>query len=220
MPGTLKPETAMSTHGKITKRPNGFPARSLWKCISSASKKQQGKTKSTEVNMARLKPPVGKINTLDEANMVLKEIGLLEKELEGIDSEAHKQIAEIKADAANKGQTIRKRIAEDSALLGAYAEYNRAELFKDRKSVQLSFGMFGYRKSTSISVKKTTLELLKKLKLTKYIRVKEEPDKEAMAELDDDTLSQVDSVRKIKDDFFCEADKEEVNKELLKEQVA
>jgi hypothetical protein len=30
----------------------------------------------------------------------------------------------------------------------------------------------------------------------------------------------VNAVRKIKDDFFCEANKEEVNKELLKEQVA
>ncbi len=170
--------------------------------------------------MARLKPQVGKIETLDQANLVLKEIGLLEKELEGIDSEAHRQIAEIKEDAAKKGQLLRKRIADDSALLGAYAEYNRDELFKDRKSIQLSFGSFGYRKSTSISVKKTTLELLKKLKLDKYIRIKEEPDKEAMAALDDDTLAQVDSVRKVKDDFYCEADKEEVNKELLKEQVS
>jgi hypothetical protein len=50
--------------------------------------------------------------------------------------------------------------------------------------------------------------------------VKEEPSKEAMADLDDETLVQVDAVRKVKDDFFCEADKEEINKELLKEQVA
>jgi phage host-nuclease inhibitor protein Gam len=163
---------------------------------------------------------VGKINSLEDANLVLKEIGLLEKELESIDSEAHKLIAEIKSDAVKKGESIRKRIADDSALLGAYAEYNRGDLFKDKKSVQLSFGSFGYRKSTSISVKKTTLELLKKLNLTKYIRLKEEADKEAMAELDDDTLVQVDAVRKVKDDFFCEADKEEINKELLKEQIA
>jgi phage host-nuclease inhibitor protein Gam len=170
--------------------------------------------------MARLKPKVEKIDTRDHAKLALKEIGLLEKEREGIDSEAHKQIAEIKADAAKQGEGIRKRIADDSSLLCAYAEYNKAELFKDRKSVQLSFGSFGYRKSTSISVKKTTLELLKKLKLAKYILVKEEPSKEAMADLDDETLHQVDAVRKVKDDFFCEADKEEINKELLKEQVA
>ena len=170
--------------------------------------------------MARLKPQVGKIGDLDEANLVLKEIGILEKELEGIDAEAHRQIAEVKEAAAKKGQALRKRIADNSVLLKAYASYNHDDLFRDRKSVKLSFGVFGYRKSTSISVKKTTLELLKKLKLTRCIRIKEEVDKEAMAELDDDTLTQVDSVRKIKDDFFCEADKEEINKELLKEQVA
>jgi phage host-nuclease inhibitor protein Gam len=170
--------------------------------------------------MARLKPQLGKIETLDQANLVLKEIGLLEKELEAIDSDAHKRIAEIKADAAKQGAVIRKRIVDASARLGAFAEYNRDELFKDRKSVQLSFGSFGYRKSTSISVKKTTLELLKKLNLINCILVKEEPSREAMANLDDETLAQVDAVRKVKDDFFCEADKEEVNKELLKEQVA
>ncbi|MDR0456233.1 MAG: host-nuclease inhibitor Gam family protein [Treponema sp.] len=170
--------------------------------------------------MARLKPQGGKIESLDQANLVLKEIGILEKELESIDSEAHKQIAEIKEEAAKKGQGIRKRITDDSQMLNAFAAYNKEELFKDKKSVQLSFGSFGYRKSTSISVRKTTLELLKKLNLDKYIRVKEEPDKEAMSVLDDDTLAQVDSVRKVKDDFFCEADKEEINKELLKEQAA
>ena len=169
--------------------------------------------------MARIKPGVKKIETIEDANLVLKEIGLLESELESIDNEAHKAIAEIKSKAASDGEGKRKRIAELSSLLGAYAEYNRSELFKDKKSIQLSFGSFGYRKSTSISVKKTTLELLKKLGLSAYIRTKEEPDKEAMANMDDDALHQVDAVRKIKDDFFCEADKEEINKDLLKEQI-
>jgi phage host-nuclease inhibitor protein Gam len=162
---------------------------------------------------------VGKIETLEDANNVLKEIGLLEREIESIDSEAHKQIAEIKAEAEKKGKPVRKRIADLAALLGAFAEYNREELFKDRKTVSLSFGSFGYRKTTAISVKKTTVELLKKMGLLQYVRVKEEPDKEAMAALDDEALSQVDAVRKVKDDFFLEADKEEINKELLKKQV-
>jgi len=170
--------------------------------------------------MARLKPQVGKIENLDQANLVLKEIGILEKELESIDSEAHKQIAVIKEEAVKKGQKIRERIFGDSEALSAFAAYNKDEIFKEKKTIQLSFGSFGYRKSTSISVKKTTLELLKKLNLDKYIRIKEEPDKDAMAGLDDETLAQVDSVRKVKDDFFCEADKEEINKELLKEQAA
>jgi len=169
--------------------------------------------------MARIKPGVKKIETIEDANLVLKEIGLLESDLDAIDSEAHKAIAELKEQAAKSGEAKRKRIAELSSLLGAYAEYNRTELFKDKKSLRLSFGSFGYRKSTSISVKKTTLELLKRLGLSAYIRTKEEPDKEAMANMSDDALHQVDAVRKIKDEFFCETDKEEINKELLKEQI-
>jgi phage host-nuclease inhibitor protein Gam len=169
--------------------------------------------------MARIKPNVKKIESLEDANLTLKEIGLLERELETIDGDAHKQIAEIKTAAVKAGEPVRRRIADLSALLGAYAEYNRAELFKDRKSVQVSFGIFGYRKSTSVSVKKTTLALLKKLGLGHCVRTKEEPDKEAMAFLDDEILAQADAVRKVKDDFFCEADKEEINKDLLKEQV-
>ena len=170
--------------------------------------------------MARYKPNIGKIKTLEDANLALKEIGLLEHELETIDGEANKKIAEIKADCAKQGEGLRKRITDLSALLGAFAEYNREELFKDRKSQKLSFGEFGYRKSTVISVKKTTLELLKKLKLVRYIRIKEEIDKDLMAEMTDESLAQVDAVRKVKDAFFCQANREEVNKELLKEQVS
>jgi phage host-nuclease inhibitor protein Gam len=80
--------------------------------------------------MGRLKPSVGKIETLEDANSVLKEIGLLEREIESIDAEAHKQIAEIKADAEKQGKPVRKRIADLAALLGAFAEYNRENLFK------------------------------------------------------------------------------------------
>lgn len=170
--------------------------------------------------MARMKPQVERIGSLEEADRTLMEIGLLEWELERLDAEAHQAIAEIRAAAALAGQPIRKKVAEMSARLGAYAEYNKADLFKDRKTLQVVFGVFGYRKSTSISTKKTTVELLKKKRMARYVRLKEEPDKEAMAELDDETLAQVDAVRKVKDEFFCEPDREKVNQTLLKEKIA
>lgn len=167
----------------------------------------------------RIKPQVGKIQSLEDVNIALRDIGLAEKELEAIDTAAHKKIAEIKTEAAKKGEELRNRIAEISAKVQAYAEYNREDLFKERKSIELSFGIIGFRKTTKISVKKTTLELLKKLSLTKCVRIKEEPNKEAMAELDDETLLQVDAVRKVTDDFFCQTNTEEVNKDLLKSAV-
>ncbi len=164
----------------------------------------------------RIKPQSGKIESLDDVNMALRDIGLAQKELDAIDTEAHKKIAELKTDAAKSGEKLRKHIAELSSKIQAYADYNREELFKDKKTIDLSFGLFGYRKSTKISVKKSTVELLKKLHLEKYIRIKEEPDKDAMAAMDDESLTQVDAVRKVSDEFFCESKTEEVNKDLLK----
>ncbi|UTC62565.1 host-nuclease inhibitor Gam family protein [Treponema sp. OMZ 787] len=169
--------------------------------------------------MARYKPNQAKLETLEDVDLALKEIGLLEKELDALDAEAHKIISTAKEDAAKKGEPMRKRITEISSKIGAFAEYNKDDLFKDKKTVELTFGIFGFRKSTSISVKKTTINLMQKLGLTAFLRTKVEPDKEKMAELDDETLSQVDAVRKIKNDFFCQPNKEEVNKDLLKSAV-
>lgn len=165
----------------------------------------------------RIKPQVGKLETLDDVNLALRDIGLKEKELDAIDSKAAKEIAEIKTRAAKDGEELRKEIAETAAKIQAYAEYNKAELFKDKKSVDLSFGKIGYRQSTKISVKKTTLELLKKLGFKSCVRIKEECDKDAMGNLSDDDLKSVDAARKVSNDFFCEANMEEVNKDLLKQ---
>lgn len=165
----------------------------------------------------RIKPQVGKLESLDDVNLALRDIGLKEKELDAIDSKAAKEIAEIKTRAAKDGEELRKEIAETAAKIQAYAEYNKAELFKDKKSVDLSFGKIGYRQSTKISVKKTTLELLKKLGFKSCVRIKEECDKDAMSNLSDDDLKSVDAARKVSNDFFCEANMEEVNKDLLKQ---
>jgi phage host-nuclease inhibitor protein Gam len=167
--------------------------------------------------MSRYKPTPEKLESLEDVNSALREIGLLEREMEAVDAEAQKQIGDIKAAAAKKGEPLRKKIAELSAKVGAFAEYNKADLFKDKKSINLTFGIFGFRKSTSISTKKTTVALLEKLQLDKYLRVEKQPDKEAMKEMDDDSLAQVDAVRRTKDEFFCEPDREEVNKDLLKQ---
>lgn len=164
----------------------------------------------------RYKSSTTKLECVEDVDLTLKEIGLLERELESIDSAAHAKIVKIREDAATKGETLRKRIVELSGKIGAFAEYNRDELFHDKKSLELTFGTFGFRKSTSILTKKTTVDLLKKAGLFDMLNIKETPDKERMANLDDETLSQVDAVRKVKDDFFCTTNQEQINRELLK----
>ena len=182
----------------------------------------------------------GKIESLDDVNMALKDIGLAQKELDAIDAKANAEIAKIKEKALKDGESLRTKITESASKIQSYAEYNKDELFKDAKSIELSFGKIGYRKSTKISVKKTTLEMLKKLldgrrlelekaeseekrnaitvlitKIQSCIRVKEEPNKESLGLMDDAFLKTVGASRKITNDFFCEANIEEVNKDLL-----
>ena len=182
----------------------------------------------------------GKIESLDDVNMALKDIGLAQKELDAIDAKANAEIAKIKEKTLKDGESLRTKITESASKIQSYAEYNKDELFKDAKSLELSFGKIGYRKSTKISVKKTTLEMLKKLldgrrlelekaeseekrnaitvlitKIQSCIRVKEEPNKESLGLMDDAFLKTVGASRKITNDFFCEANIEEVNKDLL-----
>jgi phage host-nuclease inhibitor protein Gam len=155
------------------------------------------------------------IKDLDEANLALAEIGKLELKLEAIDGKASERIGEIKEKAAKAGEDARNRIQELDSALALFAEYNKNELFKDKKTVPLSYGNIGFRLSTKVSTKKTTLELLKKL-FPHGIRVKEEIDKEEMKTWDDGQLAQVDAAKVEQDTFFYEVNREEVNKDLLK----
>lgn len=156
------------------------------------------------------------IKSLDEANLALAEIGNLTIQIEAIDGKASEKIGKIKEDAAKSGEAARVRIMElENALLN-YAEYYKGDLFKDKKTIPLAYGNIGYRLSTKVSIKKVTIELLKKLFDGRGIRVKEEVDKEQLKEWKDEELAQVDAIKVTQDTFFYEVNRDEVNKDLLK----
>jgi len=167
--------------------------------------------------MARTKSNEMTLKTLEEADKVLQEMCEIEAGIEAIDSEADGQIARLKETAAASGKPLRDRYKSCVKALEAYARYFRGDLFKDRKSMERHFGSFGFRKAPdSITVTKETAELLKKLGLDQYTRIKIEPDKEAMLSLDDATLEKVQAARRQKEDFFVETKRELVNQELAK----
>ncbi len=170
--------------------------------------------------MARLKPQTKKLSSLDEVNAAIMDIAALEMQLQNIDASASERIALIKKATAQEGEAARERIANLSHMIGAFAEYNKDELFKDKKSIMLAFGEFGYRKSTTISVKKTTVDHLKQRGLTQYLHMKETPNKDALRELDDATLADIDAVRKVEDKFFVEPNHEKINQDLLARELA
>ncbi len=156
------------------------------------------------------------IKSLDDANVALAEIGRLTLQIEAIDGKATEKIGKIKEDAAIKGKEARERIQEIESALSLYADYNKAELFKDRKTIPLSYGEIGFRLSTKVSIKRTSLELIKKLFPGKGIRIKEEVDKEQLNDWSDEELAQVDAAKVAQDTFFYVVNRDEVNKDLLK----
>lgn len=158
----------------------------------------------------RLKVKVLKLQDLDGVDRALCEIGKLQILTEKLEGDAQIEINKIKTRVVDESAKLRARIADLTEHVAAFAEYKREELFKKQKTMKIVFGIFGFRQSTKIKTKKTTVLLLKTLGLAKYIRIKEEPNKEAMAELDDKTLLSVGAKRDVKDEFFLEPDREKI----------
>lgn len=157
------------------------------------------------------------INTIEEAENALAEIGELLNKIENIDAKGDAKIGQIKAKMAADGKPHRDRIKEIQDGLSMFSKLNKQELFRDKKTVETAFGSFGFRKSTSIRTKKTTLELLAKLFSGKGIRTKEQIDKEALAEWSDEDLAAVDAAKVSKETFGYVVNREEVNKRLLQQ---
>lgn len=168
--------------------------------------------------MARSKVAVmnrAQIKSLPEAGDALAEMAAAERALAKIEAEANARIDKAKADAALKTEPHKQRLKELSEGLQVYAEYNRAELFAKRQSVEMPFGYFGFRKSSELKpASKLTwakvLEKLQSLKARRFIRVKEDVNRERLRELDADQLEQY-GVRLVeKETFWIETKSEEL----------
>ena len=122
---------------------------------------------------------------LEEAARFLAEIGQEQRATDKIRSGLNAKVDELKAKAMADDEPHQKKISQLVEGLFAYAEANRAELTDGgkRKTVEVPTGTFGWR-MTPPAVKLRDVELilesLKSLKLERFIRTKEEIDKEAI----------------------------------------
>lgn len=140
------------------------------------------------------------------ADDFIKQIGDLQLEIKQHETTANDTINLAKSDLAKAVNPLLERITVLTDSLEAFAA-NRPDDFGKAQSRKLNFGLLGWRKSTSISIKQTTLELIKKVfgkKADQYIRTKEEVDKDALSGLTDQQLVSVDARRKPKEVFFVE----------------
>jgi len=123
--------------------------------------------------------------SLNEAAQFLAEIGQEQRATDKIRSDLNATVDELKAKAMADDEPHQKKISQLVEGLFAFAEAHRDELTDGgkRKTVEVPTGTFGWR-MTPPSVKlrdiESILESLRELKLKRFIRTKEEIDKEAM----------------------------------------
>ncbi|TAL31555.1 MAG: hypothetical protein EPN93_17320 [Spirochaetes bacterium] len=182
----------------------------------------------------RQKPEVAKVASIEDANEVLRDIALCQLELAKIDTPAAEDIKLIQARAEQDGRPYRERIEKLEALLVPYAEANKDDLFPEeknaRRSLAVTFGSFGYRRSTSINIEDEakTIEaieiskknLARKLGIDDAIVREPKIQKTKLRKFSDDILAKFGITRIAEDTFFYETDIDAVNIDLQKAKSA
>jgi len=163
--------------------------------------------------MARVKsdkPVLLPVPDWKHADEMIARIGDFQMQIIQAEHKASDDIKEVKADLAENVKDLQGKVKLYVQSLDAFCTTHQADFGKQR-SRKLNFGILGWRKSTSVKTKKTTLELIKKVfsraRAAACIRVKESVDKEVLARLTDEQLASVAARREVKDVFFVEPDK-------------
>ena len=145
----------------------------------------------------------------DKADQVVRSLGLLQNDVSLHELACAERIDAAKRDMQAATAPLHELIDQHVKSLEAFCGANR-QAFGKQQSKKLQFGKVGFRRSVAISIKKTTLELIKfafGVSYTDYVNVKESPDKTALAELPDERLEVIDAKREEKETFFVEPDK-------------
>lgn len=170
--------------------------------------------------MTRIKPDPHVVADRAQAEGALAEMAVLDRKIGGIEANMQEAIDSAKQRASQQANPLLARRKELADAVAVYAKLNRQELFAKAKSVDLGFGIIGFRASTRISqmrgiTAEMTLEKLHQFNLADGIRVKEEVNREAALGWPDERLELVGLKRQMLDTFFIEIKKENVPQEVV-----
>ena len=154
------------------------------------------------------------LSNWDEVDLRLRRIGEIQIALEKIEGDMTLRINDIRQDYEESAETFKSERRDLEEAITSFSELHKDEFTKTR-SKDLTFGLVAYRVVRKIMIRsnEACVAALQALKLYQYIRVTEEPDKEAMADLEDNQLAKVGAKRKVEDKFRIEPNIERI-KEL------
>ena len=159
--------------------------------------------------MARKRLSGTALESWDEVDRCLAEIGRIDRELGLLEAAQQESIDHLKASTKAAAEPLQNKKLGLEMAIKEYAEANRAELIKT-KTRELTFGTVGFRLSTSVVIKRIadTVQALKDLNLRDCLIVKETPNKDAMRALPLETLHAVGASLKQEDAFGYEIKRE------------
>jgi phage host-nuclease inhibitor protein Gam len=152
----------------------------------------------------------------NEVDQALRRMGEIDIRLLKLEGDMTLKLNEIRAEYDLKAEGLKAEKKKIEENIGLFAE-GRKEEFAKTRSKDLTFGMVAFRIVSKVVVKSkaATLAALHALGLVQYIRITEEPDKEAMSGLDAGVLAKVGASLKTEDKLRIEP-----NIERIKEKEA
>lgn len=171
--------------------------------MAKAAKKAEGERQQAAV----------KIQTKDEANRALKQIGSFQDRINLIEAHEREKIRVAEERMARDTEADREEIAALEEELEKWAKENKAELFKDAKTLELNCGSVGFRwthwKIKYLNKAATVLAKLEGAGLSSLVRVKKSVNKERALLLENDRLETF-GMRKTRNEKFVYEVKPEV----------
>lgn len=162
----------------------------------------------------KIKVELEPIKDPQAVNNALGELAHIKRQLQAIEAELNNDLDRLRATAEAKAARLINRKESLEMGLAAYGEFNR-DVFAKKRSLELTFGLIGFRRSTQIRPRqKTTWDMvlgkLRALAFVEAIRTKEEPNKEILETWPEERLALVDCTRIEKDVFYYELKTEEL----------
>lgn len=150
-----------------------------------------------------------------QAEGALAEMAALQRAMFKAELDARDICDAAKAKAQKIKATSETRYRELEAALKKWATMNKSDLFKERKNLDLAFGVIGFRAVNAIRQmdkvsEAETLARLQQLGFREAIRVAYGVNKEAMEGWPDERLALVGCRRMITDKWYCQPKQETI----------
>jgi phage host-nuclease inhibitor protein Gam len=153
------------------------------------------------------------LKSWDDVDNNLKAIMVDETQVEKLEGEMNRKIADIKARYKEKIDPIKKEIKENEKNIREFVEENKDNM-NGKKSRVLTHGQVGFRKSTKVDTPKkmipSIIEKLKRRKMDNCINTKETINKEELKKYPADIVIEVGASIVVDDTFFYEPDRDSI----------